>query len=66
MTACGGGVRMAVAAAAAAKMAAPWVLGCSLLLCLATFQGECLQHEGSVHLHFLQFIFFLSRLLHVM
>jgi hypothetical protein len=41
-TAWGGGARMTPAAAAATmRMAAPWVLACSLLLCLATFQGEC-------------------------
>jgi hypothetical protein len=52
---------VAAAAARAAKMAAPWLLACSLLLlCLATFHGECYSPtDGSV----LQCIF--SRLLHV-
>ncbi|XP_066367125.1 putative glucan endo-1,3-beta-glucosidase GVI [Miscanthus floridulus] len=48
MTACGGGARM-TAAAAAEKMAAPWVLACSLLLlCLAAFQGA----EGAIGVNY--------------
>ena len=54
---------MVSAAARVTKAAAPWVLACGFLLCLAGFPGEFTSADGSVHLHFpsVSFLLFIMR-----